>query len=330
MLGPDTGAVVAGALAVALAWRGWLLASAVALAVALFFKLPAVLFAPGLFVIGWQHGARGRLVVAAFVAALGLAPTLWWNVTHDWASVRFQFHHGVTAGRGGIGKSLEVLAAQLAFVGPLAFPLALSAVRDGRLRGPWLAAFVPVVFFGVAALSARPEANWPALGALVMVALVAVRTEGASFKATVVSSGLVSAVAVAFLTVPTPWTVVSDPIRRLHGWSALAPLRADPAPLLVASNYDVAGPLALLTGKAVSAISSRPSQYDVWGLPSQAALAAQVVWVSRWDEPPPASLVERWPRVSREPDLVGFFGPHETQRFAVFRLWRTKEGGPEP
>lgn len=139
----------------------------------------------------------------ALVIAVGVfSPVIWWNANHDWASFRFQLHHGFSAQGTAVTQAPSMTLAkrvvslgtyiggQAAVWTPVLFVIALIAIRR-ELR--WLrqgdsaapgeraivgvlvcAALLPLIFFAVSAVSGSVELNWPAF-AYVPITLITAR-----------------------------------------------------------------------------------------------------------------------------------------------------------
>jgi hypothetical protein len=323
MLNPDSGMLVAGLAAFALAARGRVLWAGLAFGVALTFKYSAVLLAPGLLLLAWQSGARLSLVGAVALSLLGVLPTLWWNWTHEFIGFAFQARHGTQANEGGLMVGLELVASQCGMLGPLFFPVMLWWLKKAppEQRAWQWAVGLPLMLFFSLGFVAKGEANWPAMASIAGVPAVAMLLHERQklLSVTVTLSGLVSLTGVLFLTVPTSFTPLSDPIHRLHGWSVLARLKALHATAAFAPHYTVAGELAAYTGLSVGVLSSRPSQYDIWGFPALEP-GADALWVSEDGAPPPEALSARFSEVEGAPTLKGFFGAQVVHEFHVWRL----------
>jgi hypothetical protein len=149
-------------------------------------KYTAVLLLPVLLltVLLYQPRTLRRPVFwgALALAVLVFSPVLYWNFLHDWASFRFQYGHGMDA-----PKVLQLplfwdfWGAQAAIVNPVFF-FALfyfswrylkANVQKWQNALLWLSCWIPLSFFGYAALFKKAEANWPVpayLGGMVLLA----------------------------------------------------------------------------------------------------------------------------------------------------------------
>lgn len=150
---------------------------------------------------GRRHLRRAGPYVAVVIAILTFLPVIQWNATHQWASFRFQLNHGLRAGSGAdspaesaiqhdpapsfLGSILNVglyLGGQALVWNPILAALGIVAVvamfRRYRSYTPaqhvllWCS-IVPLLFFGLAAIRARGEMNWPAFAYFPLAVLTA-------------------------------------------------------------------------------------------------------------------------------------------------------------
>ncbi len=249
---------------------------------------------------------RGGFLRLIAPTLLGLTPQLYWNATHGWVSLSHLGWQGTGAGRASPG-----------LLGPPVF----VATQAGVLLGFWLIAgvlacrridlrtallwwlTVPVwLLFAAVSLSAKPQANWPAVAYVGGLPLaVAWATHPA--RSPWVGRGLVAAcgigVAVSFVahfpaivrpalarlagpptaTDPAPVRRF-DPSVRLAGWQTLAKevdrLRnqvgeeTGDEPLVAGMSWTLPGELAFYCDGHPTvycfslAAGERHSQYDVW------------------------------------------------------------------
>ncbi len=150
--------------------RGDLLWAGVLFGLALLSKYSAATLLPGFALIalrdpearGWLR--RGEVWIAIALAAALFAPCLYWNATHDFVSLAFQIHHA--SGGGFAPQTLMAFAGtELVGAGPLTLLLALPFLwRARNAPAQRLAALtiLPLLWFAIAALRGRFEANWPA------------------------------------------------------------------------------------------------------------------------------------------------------------------------
>ncbi|MDP9172379.1 MAG: glycosyltransferase family 39 protein [Planctomycetota bacterium] len=111
---------------------------------------------------------------AVFALAV-FSPVIMWNAQHNWASFRFQLHHGLGSSASSPWKNLlEYFGGQLALATPVffVFLLIVLAVYFYRQNNPMhirillAASTLPIVFFAWSALHKHVEANWPLMAYL--------------------------------------------------------------------------------------------------------------------------------------------------------------------
>ncbi len=119
--------------------------------------------------ISWRDVA-----IAAIVGAIVVAPNLWWNVTHQAATVRHTqtiAHWGSGGGNGGVLKrllgGLGFVGAQFGVVGPIVFYALLWATwrlirgrSDDREKLLFWLSMPVVILIALQALLAKAYANW--------------------------------------------------------------------------------------------------------------------------------------------------------------------------
>lgn len=174
----------------------WWAIAGVAIGIAMLSKYTAVLI-PAAIALSCVLNAslRPRLRepgpwVAVVVASLVLAPNLWWNASHEWASFAFQLGHGLGAPKSTgwsavLTRELNLVGGQAGLASPILFVLLVGAVwralrkrEDGVARLLGTVSVVVFVFFAWSATRKNVEANWPAsawLPAMVLLAVEAAR-----------------------------------------------------------------------------------------------------------------------------------------------------------
>jgi 4-amino-4-deoxy-L-arabinose transferase-like glycosyltransferase len=270
--------------------------------------------------------------VAVLVASLVMVPVLQWNAQHEWIAFRFQLGHGLNSVSNGSWwqRELELLGGQLGLVTPILFVLLVRALwRDYAPNGePRRFALAQVAlfclgFFIYSATRRRVEANWPAIGWLPTLALLAAATQELRSvwerRAMWLAGGL-TALMLAHVAFPfLPIAARKDPAARLRGWDALvtvaapaseSPNEVEPAArrsapagsrFLAAARYQEAALLAWHDPQHpdVTAINllGRRNQYDLWPRFQDRAQ-------------PGATLVLIVPDTSAHPALVDLLRPH--------------------
>ena len=269
--------------------RGDLLWAGVLFGLALLSKYSAATLVPGFALIalrdpearGWLR--KGEAWIAIAIAAGLFAPCLYWNATHDFVSLAFQIRHA--SGGGFAPEALMAYAGtELLGAGPLTVLLALPFLwraRNAPERRLAALTILPLLWFAIAALRGRFEANWPAfldpaLCAAAAAALSAFPPKLRQALSVAASAAAVAAVIVLGLELRHPRFVppTNVEVARFHDGTALAEaVRAHlngTHPFFFTNDYQDAGELAFYSRSSGSYARfgpclERPSQLDVWG-----------------------------------------------------------------
>lgn len=273
-----------------LAW----IAAGVAIGLAMASKFTAVLVPMGITLaivtrstLRAQHKRPGPYV-AVLVASLVMLPVLLWNADHEWIAFRFQLGHGLGSTPRGSWwqRELDLLGGQAGLATPILFVLMLAAIHRGlskqadamRYALAFAATFC-MVFFIYSATRKSVEANWPAIGWLPALALLAASQTAARTqweRRAVWLSATLTTIALAHVAFPfLPIPPRKDPAARLRGWDALATaLRTETFAAIPGTRYVAAAryqEAALIawhdpSHPDVSAVNllSRRNQYDLW------------------------------------------------------------------
>lgn len=226
--------------------------------------------------------------LAVLLASLVMLPVLLWNADHEWIAFRFQLGHGLGAVARGSWwqRELELLGGQLGLATPILFVLLVASIHramkpSGDARRFMLAviAVFCLGFFVYSATRRSVEANWPAIGWLPALALLAAAREGTRSlwerRAVWLAAGL-TAIALAHVALPfLPIAPRKDPGARLRGWEAVAAASAREAldvpaeqRFVAAARYQEAALIAWHdpAHPDVGAVNllSRRNQYDIW------------------------------------------------------------------
>jgi 4-amino-4-deoxy-L-arabinose transferase-like glycosyltransferase len=255
------------------------------------------------------------LWVGMALAALMQAPVVYWNVLHHGEGVNhvlWQASGGSDGRHAGLQSFGEFLASQLLVLGPITFFFVAAVLWRGwqKLKYPrrWaklaaphallLVLSLPIVGgFMLLSLTAKVQANWPVLGtvtALVLmaawVARYAMRPKRSWVLKTVVAGLLLN----TFLSVVLldthkfhewglfPVPLKNDPTKDLRGWPQMGPVLHDlfmklDHPVVLASRYQTLAPLAFHTEPNarngleiayMNAENRRLNQYDLWPKPN--------------------------------------------------------------
>lgn len=170
--------------------RRWLTAGA-ALGAAMLSKYTAAFLVPSVFLYLIFSPRDRRWLrtpwpyLAGAVALVVLAPVIYWNWRHDWASFIFQSKGRFDEARGTAGRPLRFVLSQALAVLPLTLPLAVAALgRIVRSKRPeerfLLACAAPIVIgFWLVSWSRPAHILWPLPGYLgLMVAMSGAAAEG--------------------------------------------------------------------------------------------------------------------------------------------------------
>lgn len=182
--------------------------------------------------------ARGRFWLALAIAAVIVAPNVWWNFANQFATVG---HTGENIGWGGefpnIGGFAEFAASQFAVMGPLMFGIYIASVfrlpREGMTRAQWfLIAFSAPVLGTILfqALMSKAYANWAALayvaGTILAVEIMLNRLPQWWLRVSTSIHAVVFAVLLVAVAFSRPGELPlpegSDPFARMHGAKEVA------------------------------------------------------------------------------------------------------------
>lgn len=268
-----------------------------------------------------QQLRRPGPYAAVAVASLVMLPVLLWNANHEWIAFRFQLGHGLASTTRGSWwqRELELLGGQVGLVTPMLFVLLVGVIhRHLRTRTDAqrfllaLAAAFGLGFFVYSATRRGVEANWPAIGwlpALALLAAMQMATRTAWERRALWLSGGLTALALAHVAVPfLPIPPRKDPAARLRGWESLAAAvrnegntAATGTRFVAAARYQEAAFIAwhdsLHPDVGAVNLLGRRNQYDIWPRFQDRAQSG-------------ATLVLLVPDTSATPALVDSLRPH--------------------
>ena len=170
--------------------RYWLLFG-IFMGLAMLSKYTAVLigFSVAAALLTSSHGRRQFASPWLWLSVIGsfavFSPVLLWNHAHDWASFRFQWHHGTSTDDDAQSPFINFplyWLGQAAIYTPVLFVLGLAVLSqqwrafakmptDDRIL--LFCATVPLLFFAIISLRHKPEANWPIAGYFPMTIILA-------------------------------------------------------------------------------------------------------------------------------------------------------------
>ncbi len=306
--------------------------------------------------------------VALMVSLIVFSPVVFWNMQHDWVTVRH------TAGQAHVAAGLQVslktfsefLGSQIGIVTPILFALMIIVLFRRRMTAEdlrpqflfWFA--VPILaFFLIKSVQGKVQPNWAMTG--YVTALVAVcggywfwrgRSADISFgKRRLLVGGAVLALALtvfAHVVPVTGWLPVKmDPSQRLRGWKQIGAevglLQSDLARrgvvLIFSDSYQVASELAFyVPGRPVTYCINngrRMNQYDFWPGMNEAAQQAKLgeevngIYVNSGAGEPPEQVLKAFQRVEKK--IVTVYDKSRTLRhYGVFLCYGFRGLSQEP
>lgn len=292
-----------------LAWLPWV-GIGVLIGLAGLAKYTAALFYPLLLLV-MVVGGQGRLfakpqVYVAGVISLAMqAPVLWWNYTHGWVGfehVLWQTDGGGDSRHGGLKTMGEFLGSQALVLGPLVLLMLLCAwkmvvwkAKDYSASVKALMLFTLPVFavFLAQTLNAKVQPNWPLLGTIPALVLVAALVAGSPKRwlHAVLGVALGWNITVSLVLHDTFMVRMAglefrhkiDPTKDMRGLPEMGQMvgllmtRLEDGAVVLTSRYQTTAQLAFHTppkfGKEVEVIyqnpgDKRPTQYDLWTWPA--------------------------------------------------------------
>ena len=230
--------------------------------------------------------------LAFLLSLLLFSPVVWWNSQHGWTTFGFQIQHGFG------GKSrfprwdrfFEFLGGQAGLVGPILFLIFLTALvatvmswkkRSLQEKYLWCLSSVPFLFFMLASLQKKVEANWPSFAYVPGILLVMTFYERAMkqkawgrglWKANWILKVVVLVLVLTHIYLPfLPIPLKADRTLDYYGWEELGQealrLTSEHPELAPAANrYQVAAGIIFYTDLPLVClnIDSRPNQFDIW------------------------------------------------------------------
>lgn len=182
--------------------------------------------------------SRPSLWGSALLAVALFTPVILWNRSHDWASFRFQWHHGMEAHQySPLSGLLDYLGAQFGVMTPIVYLILIAAafwgLREIRRNpaGPlfyfWITSYPILLFFAYSSLKAKVEANWPVEGYIGAFLVAGAMVSSWSFRPALLKTAAVGAglgiLATLAVGVQIFWPVIPidpnvDPTGRMAGF----------------------------------------------------------------------------------------------------------------
>lgn len=287
---------------------------------------------------GWFR--RPEPYLAAAVALVIFLPVVLWNANHGWST----FHKArapvpwIVTGVPAL-NALAFVGAQLAYYGPLTFPLliaALAVLTMGMRRSDTRLAFVvwgaaPIIgLTWVASVAGIPKPHWHAPGLL--LALIAagalwpsIRTRLA-WRVVVIVSVVLNLAVIGTLVVLT-FRTDSASAGQIWGWDQVArsvePLIQDtpgsPGRFIMTQRYQIAGPLEFhLRGRYVVATTFGGDAYGFW-VPQQRLIDYNAIYINDLASGPGVPIERIFRRVENLPSIEVRLDGRVVRQFSVYR-----------
>lgn len=212
--------------------------------------LPLVVFDVSVRRIFWRS-----LPIIFLGVVLGSSPVWIWNLTHDFASFKFQATHGLGRKFWKPSWTIEYIGAQVALI----FPVVLYWALRGRKNLPIifsLLAIFPLGFFLLTTYRGYVEANWPiaAYPAIFALAVTTYPLSLRSLQATIILWGLVMASGFVVIVAQPPWSKALK-FREFHQFDrtievarSLAPVYARSYQMAAKMHFELKRPVYKLKG----------------------------------------------------------------------------------
>ncbi len=289
----------------ALCWGRWLLIGAL-IGLGGLAKYSAAAFYPllGVFLLVFKREwlLRPQVWVSGLVALAFQLPVLIWNMQNDWVGlghVLWQAGGANDERHGGLATLGEYVGAQALVLGPVVFCFVVWALtrclKREDLATRWLVwvAVAILAAFAVLSLTTKVQANWPVLGSVVALIVLAIWLGKAGqgrgkhwWVLWVMGFGIVLNSVLSVMLMDTyraryagllPLKPKNDPTKDLRGWEDIGNIlglllyKLD-NPLVLSSRYQTLAPLMFHTPGSpefayMNAEDKRLNEYDLWPKP---------------------------------------------------------------
>ena len=289
-------------LAIRINPRYWYLAG-LSLGLALLSKCIGVLLIPviGLTLLLIQENrrwlSRKEVYLSFFIALMIFSPVIYWNITHDFLSFRFQLGHGLNNDGIPLYSLGNFIVTQPLILSPPVSLIIFASIfitgfislrkRDDRFLLLFLSGFVPIVFFGLISIKSRIEPYWaieayPAMVISIPIICRWLIQKNGFFLKKMVKPSLLSLGALSLMlnisafATPGNSFLTSIPISKelvakVYGWKELGAKiseLADDETKILASDYHIAGELGFYMPGHPQVYAFNPdgrlSQYNLW------------------------------------------------------------------
>jgi len=283
---------------------------------------------------------RPEPFLAAAIALAVFLPVVLWNANHGWST----FHKArepvpwIVTGVP-VLNALAFVGAQLAYYGPLTFPLLIVALvipimgmRRSDPRSAFLAwGALPIVgMTWAASFDGIPKPHWHAPGLL--LALIAAGALWPSFRPrlawrVIVAVSVFLNLAVIGALVALPFRMDSPSAGQIWGWDQVArelepviqATPSSPGRFILTQRYQVAGPLELhLRGRHVVATTFGGDAYDVW-VPHQRLIDHNAIYINDLASGPGVPIDRIFRRVETLPPIEVRLNGRVVRQFSVYR-----------
>ncbi|MGH2399133.1 MAG: ArnT family glycosyltransferase [bacterium] len=283
---------------------------------------------------------RPEPYLAAVIAFAVFLPFVFWNANHWWIT----FHRArepvpwVVTHVPAL-NALAFAGAQLAYYGPVTFPLLVAALASmlTRLRRTdprsafllW-GAFPIIATTWAASFDGIPKPHWHAPGLLLgLIAAGALWwSQGMRSAWRVIAAiGVLLSLAVIGVVVAIPFRMDSPSAGQIWGWDQVArklePLiqqtPSSPGRFILTQRYQVAAPVELhLRGRHVVATTSGGNAYDDW-VPHQRLIDHNAVYINDLESGAGVAIERIFRRVETLPPIEVRLDGRVVRRFSVYR-----------
>ncbi len=272
----------------------------IALGFSLLSKVSAVLFPFATFLFLLVSRERRKLLqgphlyLALLLGLVIFSPFIFWNLSHDWISFKFQLEKGLIAESRSWNSVLGFWLGQPLILGPVLFLFFLMALwsgikkfnQDYRYAYLVLLTAIPLLVFGLAALRGEysdpvwTDIGWP-FGAILVAKVFSDRFSAGSIKKGIITGGLVFLTGwfpMGLLTLHTLYpffesVIPGDRTLEMRGWRQLGNALGkeyqhyfpnQKRVYVLADDYQIAGAVSFYTPQHPIPYSYGKSKRNIW------------------------------------------------------------------